>query len=118
MEPVKTQNHLATEKLRQERQDTEDRIANLREDLLRLGEPSADENDIDAYEREKIFALIQSLERKIDSLERAIQFAEKGVYGLCENCGDRIDPARLEILPHATLCLKCQREYERRHRRS
>jgi DnaK suppressor protein len=60
---------------------------------------------------------MQSLQRKLESTERALESAEKGTYGICENCGERIDPARLEILPQATLCLKCQREFERRYRR-
>ncbi|MGD8475293.1 MAG: TraR/DksA C4-type zinc finger protein, partial [Anaerolineae bacterium] len=40
-----------------------------------------------------------------------------GTYGTCESCGERIDPARLEILPEATLCLNCQRQKERRSKR-
>jgi RNA polymerase-binding transcription factor DksA len=43
--------------------------------------------------------------------------AKQGKYGICESCGERIDPARLEILPEATLCLNCQRELERTRRR-
>jgi DnaK suppressor protein len=94
-------------KLEQERQATIEKLENLRIDLRNSAERSADETDTDAYERE----------RKLESLERAIRLAQKGTYGICESCGDRIDPARLEILPQATLCLKCQREFERRSRR-
>ena len=78
---------------------------------------SSDEADVDAYEREKTWALIQSLQRKLDSIDHALQSAKSGTYGQCETCGDRIDPARLEIIPEAALCLRCQREYERRNRR-
>jgi RNA polymerase-binding protein DksA len=113
-----TTNQLAFDKLKQERRETEEKIEHLRTDLRQMGEPTADENDIDAYEREKTLALVHSLERKIESLDRAIQMAQRGTYGWCEQCGARIDPARLEILPHATLCLKCQRDYERRNRRT
>jgi DnaK suppressor protein len=105
-------------KLEQERATTIERLEHLRIDLRSLAERSADETDSDAYEREKTLALAQSLERKLESIERAIQLAQKGAYGICENCGNRIDPARLEILPQATLCLRCQRELERRNRRS
>jgi RNA polymerase-binding transcription factor DksA len=38
---------------------------------------------------------------------------DKGKYGICERCGQPIDPARLEVRPDATLCLNCQREVER-----
>jgi len=103
-------------KLERERQVTIEKLEHLRLDLRSSAERSADETDTDAYEREKTLALAQTLERKLASIERAIELARKGTYGRCENCGNRIDPARLEILPQATLCLKCQREYERQHR--
>jgi DnaK suppressor protein len=103
-------------KLESERQTTIEKLERLRLDLRTTAERTADEADTDAYERDKILALAHSLERKLESLDRALELAEKGSYGICESCGDRIDPARLEILPQATLCLKCQREYERRNR--
>ena len=92
-------------------------IEGLRRDLRNMAEPSADEADVDAYEREKTWALIQRLQAKLESVERAIHAAEKGKYGICESCGQPIDPARLEILPEATMCLNCQRQFERRVRR-
>ena len=117
METATTYTKSALDRLEQERKETVEKLEHLRMDLRRMGEPTADETDVDAYEREKTLALVHSLERKLGSLDRAIQLAQKGTYGLCEKCGTRIDPARLEILPQATLCLKCQREFERRSRR-
>jgi DnaK suppressor protein len=38
---------------------------------------------------------------------------DKGTYGLCEDCGDKIDRARLQALPYATLCIQCQHQRER-----
>ena len=105
-------------RLENERQATIEKLERLQFDLRSTAERTADEADTDAYEREKILALAHSLERKLESLDRALGLAQKGAYGVCEDCGDRIDPARLEILPHATLCLKCQRAYERKNRRN
>lgn len=112
---IRTQSDVS--KLEAERQEILEKLDLLQKDLHNLAEPSADEADVDAYEREKIWALMQSLQRKLESTERAIELARRGTYGICENCGDRIDPARLEILPQATLCLKCQRDLERRNLR-
>jgi RNA polymerase-binding protein DksA len=106
-----------TSRLETERQEILEKIEHLRADLRSMAEPSADEADLDTYEREKTWALIQSLQRKLESTERAIESAKAGTYGICESCGERIDPARLEILPQATLCLKCQRAFERKNRR-
>lgn len=32
----------------------------------------------------------------------------------CNDCGDEIEPERLRALPHAVLCISCQREYEKK----
>jgi DnaK suppressor protein len=116
MESVVTQAQ-DTEKLEIVRQETVEKLEHLRLELRNMAEPSADEADADAYEREKTLALVHSLQRKLESIERAIRLAQQGTYGICEGCGERIDPARLEILPQATLCLNCQRDLERRNRR-
>ena len=36
-----------------------------------------------------------------------------GQYGFCEVCGTSIPMTRLNALPYATNCIKCQREAER-----
>jgi len=111
------QQELDMVKLQETREELLEDIEGLRRDLRAMAEPSADEADVDAYEREKTWALIQRLQAKVESVERAIHAAERGTYGICESCGQHIDPARLEILPEATLCLNCQRQYERRVRK-
>jgi RNA polymerase-binding transcription factor DksA len=105
-------------RLQAERLETTEKIKHLQAEVYNLAEPSADEADFDAYEREKIWALIQTLQHKLESIDNAIRLAQTGGYGICQSCGTEIDPARLEILPQATLCLKCQREFERRNRRA
>jgi DnaK suppressor protein len=105
------------EKLERQRLETMEEVERLRTDLRNMAEPSADEADADAYEREKTWALVQSMQRKLESIEHAIELAHNGSYGICQSCGERIDPARLEILPEATLCLKCKQQLERRNKR-
>ena len=118
MESTVTQQQSEIAKLEQVREELLEDLEHLRTDLRNMAEPSADEADVDAYEREKTWALVQSLQHKVASIEQAIQLARAGTYGICQTCGQRIDPARLEILPEATLCLRCQREFERRTRRA
>ena len=117
MEVPTNRNHADVARLESALQEIEKDLEHLRTDLRNMAEPSADEADIDAYEREKTWALVQSLQRKLESTERALQMAHRGTYGICENCGERIDPARLEIIPEATLCLQCQRQRERQNKR-
>jgi len=117
MKPTASRAKIDIEKLELARNDVLEDMEHLRVDLRNMAEPSADEADLDAYEREKTLALIQTLERKLDSINHALHMARNGTYGICESCGERIDPARLEILPEATLCLDCQRKKERRNKR-
>jgi len=117
MKTTATQQQIDIEKLELSRNETVKEIRHLRIELRNMAEPSADEADMDAYEREKTWALIRTLERKVDSVEHALRLARNGTYGICESCSNRIDPARLEIIPETTLCLECQRQTERRNKR-
>jgi RNA polymerase-binding transcription factor DksA len=59
----------------------------------------------DLFEQEKGLALKRHLERMLEQVDAAVARAEKGTYGVCEKCGQPIDPERLKALPAATLCL-------------
>jgi RNA polymerase-binding protein DksA len=100
-------------KLEKERAETLAELDRLREYLMR-GEVDADaeEADPDIYEREKTLTLIRALEDKLESVEQALRLVEKGTYGICERCGEKIGRARLEALPHTTFCVKCKSQIE------
>ncbi len=40
--------------------------------------------------------------------ERALRDIRNGTYGRCETCDGEIAGERLEVLPFATICIKCQ----------
>ncbi|RMF26246.1 MAG: conjugal transfer protein TraR [Chloroflexi bacterium] len=65
-----------------------------------------------AFDQARDLALRQNLERMLHEVEKALNRFEEGTYGLCEECGQPIDPARLTALPWATLCLDCQHRRE------
>lgn len=60
-----------------------------------------------AYSWEMGLARRDSIEARIESLEKALARLDEGTYGLCKNCGTQIDPERLEILPTTLLCTSC-----------
>jgi DnaK suppressor protein len=62
----------------------------------------------EAYEQAKELALHQNAKHLLSQVTEALQRFEDGTYGLCTLCGAEIDPARIEALPYATLCLHCQ----------
>lgn len=63
--------------------------------------------------REAAFGRGEATGRALEEIEEALQRIESGEYGLCESCGAEIPEARLEALPHARHCIKCQEELER-----
>jgi DnaK suppressor protein len=62
----------------------------------------------EAFEQAKELALRQNAEQLLTQVTHALDRFEEGTYGACEQCKAEIDPARLEALPYATLCLHCQ----------
>ena len=111
-----TKSQLTT--LEREREHTLAELGRLREDLKTEIEVDLEDGDLDLIEREKTQALIFSLERKLEDIEHAIEQAHQGDYGICEKCGKKIDPERLEIFPETTLCVDCKRAAERMLRSS
>jgi RNA polymerase-binding transcription factor DksA len=95
------------ERLQQELNETLDEIARLQERLERKGEYGLGKGDPGIYEWEMCLALKQRAENKARSLEVALRKAEEGDYGMCEVCGQPIDPARLAVLPHTKRCITC-----------
>lgn len=57
------------------------------------------------YEERTVRA--NSLEKKLIGIEKALEKIEKGEYGVCEVCGDKIDEDRLDINPSAATCTVC-----------
>ncbi len=52
-------------------------------------------------------ALEQSLKGRLSGVKHALRKLDEGTYGICDGCGQAIDPARLEALPEASLCRNC-----------
>ncbi len=67
----------------------------------------------DEAERESEYILADAQGRTVQEIEEAIRRIDEGIYGECEWCGSAIDPRRLEVLPYARFCLKCQEKQER-----
>lgn len=90
--------------LEQERDD-------LRRQLSELGDLNYDSNFADSSqvtaERGEAEVLAAKLRETLDEVERALAKHDEGTFGLCENCGKPIAPARLEAMPTARFCIDC-----------
>ncbi|HLF61389.1 MAG TPA: TraR/DksA family transcriptional regulator [Acidimicrobiia bacterium] len=59
-------------------------------------------------ERTEVLGLVDSLKSQLDNVDRALAHIEAGTYGICDNCGNEIDPARLDFRPESVLCVNCK----------
>lgn len=60
------------------------------------------------FEVEKGRALEANEMSLLDKIEDALRAIDDGTYGKCKSCGKEIDRGRLEFLPYAVNCIKCQ----------
>jgi len=79
-------------------------------DERREGSPfgKREEEATESFELEKRLALEKRAREQLAGVEHALSKFDEGTYGLCDICGQPIDPARLEALPQASLCLSCK----------
>jgi DnaK suppressor protein len=66
----------------------------------------ADSSQVTA-ERGEVEALAATLRDALQEVEGALSKLAEGRYGVCEDCGEPIDPLRLEAKPGARYCINC-----------
>ena len=66
----------------------------------------ADSSQVTA-ERGEAEALAASLRDTLEDVQHALSKLDEGGYGVCESCGQPINPARLEAKPAARYCMDC-----------
>ena len=50
----------------------------------------------------------------LSDVREALGRLDKGEYGVCEDCEESIPPRRLDAIPWARVCVKCQEARDRR----
>jgi DnaK suppressor protein len=81
-------------------------------DERREGSPfgKREEEATESMELEKRLVLDKRLNNLLTEVERALQKMDEGSYGVCDTCHTAIDPARMEALPQAILCMSCRQK--------
>jgi DnaK suppressor protein len=67
----------------------------------------------DYVTRERRLASLLEARRQLAEVAAALQRLADGRYGQCIECGAAIEPERLQVLPLASRCVRCQAQYER-----
>jgi DnaK suppressor protein len=66
-----------------------------------------------AYTKELLVSMSANDRQLLESIDSALDRIEDGQYGKCVNCGQPIQEKRLEAVPWARHCLRCQDLNER-----
>ncbi len=85
-------------------------LSEIEKSLEERGDYSLGEGDPAIHTWEVNLALYQQLTDRADSLRAALKRIADGTYGVCQRCGSRISPERLEIVADASLCIACARQ--------
>ena len=80
-------------------------------------ENTEDEGDLAtiSHERELLYNLHESDFARLGFIQKAIKAMDRGQYGECVRCGEDINEKRLDAVPWATMCIRCQEETEKEH---
>jgi DnaK suppressor protein len=97
------------EKLQDQLQEAFAELEQLDVRLQQKAEYGPGKGDPAIYDWELTLAMRQQAQARAETIRQALQKCAEGRYGICESCGEPIDPERLEILPLTTLCIKCAR---------
>jgi len=77
--------------------------------VSRLEDPS-DSGDLSQQSHEEwLFLNRNNLEKSLlREVEEALLRSREGTYGICQECEEPISPKRLQALPWAKFCVRCQ----------
>lgn len=114
---TKSQQEELQKKLLREEKELIERIDQLKADDPFLNPDHVNDNaaiDTDVREQmghDTLEAQITSLGRKLELIAAAMKKIHKGAnYGLCENCGQSIAYARLQLIPETRYCIDCEKK--------
>ena len=100
-------NHTPEQLLRERLAELEHRLSRIRRDQAQEHSSDSAEQAQERENDEVVDAIGEETRVAIAATRAALDRVAEGSYGICENCGKPIAPARLAALPEATLCINC-----------
>ena len=103
MDPNSEDATLARSRLNAERERLEKVLRELEDDYSDSGgiETLTGDAGADSTHADANLGLQQDTRRQLDDVDAALRRVDDGTYGIDEETGEPIDPARLEVLPAA-----------------
>lgn len=82
------------------KEDTEISLDNGTEDYIDYA--------VNSYARDFLLSLTELDRKQLLQIEDALRRIDRGEYGRCQQCGETINPKRLDVQPWARHCVRCQ----------
>ena len=103
------------QRLEQKKEELSRRLERITANLRRGTETDSKERAKQFEDNEVVDALGNEARIEVAKISAALRRIDSGDYGACTECGDAIDPERLEAYPYAEECIECARldEYRR-----
>lgn len=90
------------------------RVRSLKNDALCRHDPvNPEEDGTEEFDRDFALQLATTNNKALLEIDDALRRVDDGVYGSCEQCGDKISGTRLQAVPFVKTCIRCQSEIER-----
>ncbi len=101
------------DKLKELRQLYQEQAKNLSKDSFSNNDIITVEDGTAAFDRQFSLGLASSEGDILFEIDEALIRIKEKTYGICEDCGCMIEKARLDAIPFARSCIKCQAKKER-----
>jgi RNA polymerase-binding transcription factor DksA len=89
--------------------DLDTRLHGIEAELLDHNDPDWPDRATEREQDEVLTALGHEGQHEIRAILAALRRLDAGEYGVCTQCGARIAPARLDLLPWTPFCASCTR---------
>ena len=97
----------ARARLTAERAEVLEELEQLNSRLETKGDYELGEGDPMIYQWEFNLTLRERAQQHLAEIDEALAQLNMGISGLCERCGKPIEPERLAVLSHTTVCSQC-----------
>jgi len=106
--------HQIRRRLEQELCNSSDELEKLKQEIAQSVSLGQQKYSIkDAVIEDSVCAIrLSQLTQKIRDIRSSLERIKNGTFGRCERCRGEIPPSRLEAMPFARYCLRCQEQQE------
>jgi len=99
-------------RLEQEYKDLQHRIDRTERQLLDIGAENTECVPPNSSDQEVLIDRSRHYRQRVRLVVRGLERIREGTFGFCESCEKPIGQKRLEALPTAHYCIKCQEQLE------